>query len=43
MLLLVAAQTITFLFPKECRVLFAAFPGIVLGVLIAVAALKNAT
>jgi hypothetical protein len=38
----IPAQTITFLLPEEFRVLFAAFLGIVLGVLLAVAALKNA-
>lgn len=38
----IPAQTITFLLPEEYRVLFAAFLGIVLGVLLAVAALKNA-
>jgi hypothetical protein len=37
----IPAQTITFLLPEEFRVLFAAFLGIVLGVLLAVAALKN--
>jgi hypothetical protein len=37
----IPAQTITFLLPEEYRVLFAAFLGIVLGVLLAVAALKN--
>ncbi len=36
----IPAQTITFLLPEEFRVLFAAFLGIVLGVLLAVAALK---
>lgn len=35
------AHTITFLLPPEMRVLFAAFLGIVLGVLLAVAALKK--
>ncbi|WP_455672246.1 hypothetical protein [Phocaeicola sp.] len=35
------AHTITFLLPLEMRVLFAAFLGIVLGVLLAVAALKK--
>jgi len=34
----IPAQTITFLLPEEFRVLFAAFLGIVLGVLLAVAA-----
>lgn len=38
----IPAQTITFLLPEEYRVLFAAFLGIVLGVILAVAALKNA-
>ena len=38
----IPAQTITFLLPEEFRVLFAAFLGIVLGVLLAIAALKNA-
>jgi hypothetical protein len=38
----IPAQTITFLLPEEYRVLFAAFLGIVLGVLLAIAALKNA-
>jgi hypothetical protein len=37
----IPAQTITFLLPEEFRVLFAAFLGIVLGVLLAVAALKG--
>ena len=37
----IPAQTITFLLPEEYRVLFAAFLGIVLGVLLAVAALKS--
>jgi hypothetical protein len=37
----IPAQTITFLLPEEYRVLFAAFLGIVLGVLLAVAALKK--
>jgi hypothetical protein len=37
----IPAQTITFLLPEEYRVLFAAFLGIVLGVLLAVAALKG--
>jgi len=37
----IPAQTITFLLPEEYRVLFAAFLGIVLGLLLAVAALKN--
>ena len=37
----IPAQTITFLLPEEYRVLFAAFLGIVLGVILAVAALKN--
>jgi len=36
----IPAQTITFLLPEEFRVLFAAFLGIVLGVLLAIAALK---
>ncbi|MEN8200966.1 MAG: Mpv17/PMP22 family protein [Bacteroidota bacterium] len=36
----IPAQTITFLLPEEYRVLFAAFLGIVLGVLLAVAALN---
>jgi hypothetical protein len=39
----IPAQTITFLLPEEYRVLFAAFLGIVLGVLLAIAALKNNT
>ena len=38
----IPAQTITFLLPEGFRVLFAAFLGIVLGVLLAVAALKGA-
>ena len=37
----IPAQTITFLLPEEFRVLFAAFLGIVLGVLLAIAALKD--
>ena len=37
----IPAQTITFLLPAEFRVLFAAFLGIVLGVLLAVASLKS--
>lgn len=37
----IPAQTITFLLPEEFRVLFAAFLGIILGVLLAIAALKN--
>ena len=37
----IPAQTITFLLPEEYRVLFAAFLGIVLGVLLAVAALMD--
>ena len=37
----IPAQTFTFLLPEEFRVLFAAFLGIVLGVLLAIAALKN--
>lgn len=37
----IPAQTITFLLPEEFRILFAAFLGIVLGVLLAVAGLKN--
>lgn len=37
----IPAQTITFLLPEEFRILFAAFLGIVLGVLLAVASLKN--
>lgn len=37
----IPAQTITFLLPEEFRVLFAAFLGIVLGVLLAIAALKK--
>ncbi|MCK5136447.1 MAG: Mpv17/PMP22 family protein [Bacteroidales bacterium] len=37
----IPAQTVTFLLPEEFRVLFAAFLGIVLGVLLAIAALKN--
>lgn len=36
----IPAQTITFLLPPEFRILFAAFLGIVLGVLLAVAALS---
>ena len=38
----IPAQTITFLLPEEYRVLFAAFLGIVLGVILGVAALKSA-
>jgi len=38
----IPAQTITFLLPEEYRVLFAAFLGIVLGVILAIAALKGA-
>ena len=38
----IPAQTITFLLPEEYRVLFAAFLGIILGVILGVAALKNA-
>lgn len=37
----IPAQTITFLLPEEYRVLFAAFLGIVLGVLLAIAAIRN--
>jgi hypothetical protein len=37
----IPAQTVTFLLPEEYRVLFAAFLGIVLGVILGVAALKN--
>jgi hypothetical protein len=37
----IPAQTITFLLPEEYRVLFAAFLGIVLGIILAVAAIKN--
>jgi hypothetical protein len=37
----IPAQTITFLLPEEYRVLFAAFLGIILGVLLAFAALKS--
>ena len=37
----IPAQTITFLLPEEYRVLFAAFLGIILGVILGVAALKN--
>jgi len=37
----IPAQTITFLLPEEYRILFAAFLGIVLGVLLAVAALMD--
>ena len=37
----IPAQTITFLLPPEYRVLFAAFLGIVLGVLLSVASLKK--
>mgnify|MGYP001820533144 CR=1 FL=1 len=37
----IPAQTITFLMPEEYRVLFAAFLGIVLGVILGVAALKS--
>ncbi len=36
----IPAQTITFLLPEEFRVLFAAFLGIILGILLAIAALK---
>ncbi|MCK4919601.1 MAG: Mpv17/PMP22 family protein [Bacteroidales bacterium] len=39
----IPAQTITFLLPSEYRILFAAFLGIVLGVLLAVASLKGRT
>jgi len=39
----IPAQTFTFLLPEEYRVLFAAFLGIVLGVLLAIAALKNSS
>jgi len=38
----IPAQTITFLLPEEFRVLFAAFLGIILGVLLAIAALRQA-
>ena len=38
----IPAQTITFLLPEDYRVLFAAFLSIVLGVLLAIAALKSA-
>lgn len=37
----IPAQTITFLLPEEYRILFAAFLGIVLGVILAVAALMS--
>jgi hypothetical protein len=37
----IPAQTITFLLPEEFRALFAAVLGIVLGVLLAIAALKS--
>ena len=37
----IPAQTITFLLPPEFRILFAAFLGVVLGVLLAVAGLKG--
>ncbi|MFW5645174.1 MAG: Mpv17/PMP22 family protein [Bacteroidota bacterium] len=37
----IPAQTITFLLPEEFRILFAAFLGVVLGVLLAVASLKG--
>lgn len=37
----IPAQTFTFLLPEEFRVLFAAFLGIILGVLLAIASLKN--
>jgi hypothetical protein len=37
----IPAQTITFLLPEEYRVLFAAFLGILLGIILGVAALKN--
>ncbi len=37
----IPAQTITFLLPEQYRVLFAAFLGIILGVLLAVAALME--
>jgi hypothetical protein len=37
----IPAQTITFLLPEEFRVLFAAFLGIVLGILLAIAALRQ--
>jgi hypothetical protein len=37
----IPAQTFTFLLPEEYRILFAAFLGIVLGVLLAIASLKN--
>jgi len=37
----IPAQTLTFLLPEEYRILFAAFLGIILGVLLAIAALKN--
>ncbi len=37
----IPAQTITFLLPEEFRVLFAAFLGIILGILLAIAALKD--
>ena len=39
--LLVPAHTITFLLPEEARVLFAALLGVVLGILLAVAARKK--
>jgi len=37
----IPAQTVTFLLPEEFRVLFAAFLGIILGVLLALASLKD--
>jgi hypothetical protein len=37
----IPAQTLTFLLPEEFRILFAAFLGIVLGVILALAALKQ--
>ncbi|MDX2432206.1 MAG: Mpv17/PMP22 family protein, partial [Bacteroides sp.] len=37
----IPAQTITFLLPEQYRVLFAAFLGIILGVLLAIAALME--
>jgi len=37
----IPAQTFTFLLPEEFRILFAAFLGIVLGVILAIAALKQ--
>jgi len=39
----IPAHTITFLLPPEMRVLFAAFLGVALGIILAFASLKNAT